>query len=391
MAGLLTGGPNGAKRLPVLLLSVTAGCWIIAGSLGVDGVHTTPAYHLFALSLLAIGLYGSTRGIDRAELRKNLRVVLVAVTVGVVGKTALIAAVMYLIDSRPISLVLGVAVAQIDPLSVTATLSRRMSESAKALLSAWAAFDDPVTVLLVVYLSAFALGADGAAGGGLSDFGMALLLNAGFAAAALCLTLSAKLIPRPSTTAASAVLGAVAAVVVGGFAVLAVTEGLMLGVALSGLFFRPFPRLDDMVGEVFAFALLLGGGALGLVLAGVVGPGSAGLLLKGVALGVAAFGAQMLIGWLIALQRPRYDRWCLALSQQNGLTAVVLALLLEADFPGTVAVVAPAIVVTNVLFALGRRWLDTVPDDPPAAVPATGREKQAAPGKDVPGFTTASR
>ncbi|WP_147459952.1 hypothetical protein [Actinokineospora cianjurensis] len=257
------------------------------------------------------------------------------------------------------SVVLGVAVAQIDPLSVAATMDRRMSERAKAILSAWAAFDDPVTVLLVVYFSAFALGTPGVLAAGLADFGTSLLLNAGYAVvvAGLWLLLRSRLPGWLVLLAAPAALA------------VAATQGLMLGIALAGLVVRPFegePRAEKAVERILTGALLLAGVALGAVLAGVVGPGSLGLLLKGLLLGVAAFGAQMLVGSLIAIRLPRYDRWCLALSQQNGLTAIVLALLLEPNFPGTVTVVAPAIVVTYVLFTAGAHILDRIPTSLPA-------------------------
>ncbi|MBM7776102.1 hypothetical protein JOD54_006306 [Actinokineospora baliensis] len=356
--------PTGGSRLPLALLGITVVCWALADLIGVAGVHTAAGYHLFVMALLAVGLYGSTRGIVLSELRGNIGVVVLAVTVGVLAKTALIAGVMYLVDSRPVSLILGVAVAQIDPLSVAATMNRRMSERAKAILSAWAAFDDPVTVLLVVYLSAFALGTPGVLSSGLADFGTSLLYNAIFAVAAAALWTLYVRYGRPRM---SGLLAFLATLVVLGFAVVAVTQGLMLGVALAGLVVRPFEghaRAEGVVEKTLTGALLLAGVALGVVLAGAVGQGSLGLLLKGMLLGLTAFVAQIAVGSLIASRLSRYDRWCLALSQQNGLTAIVLSLLLETSFPGTVAVVAPAIVVTYLLFTVSRHILDRIDDAP---------------------------
>jgi hypothetical protein len=45
----------------------------------------------------------------------------------------------------------------------------------------------------------------------------------------------------------------------------------------------------------------------------------------------------------------RRDRILLGIGQQNGLTAVLLALTLERDFPRTVGIVAPAVVTVNLL------------------------------------------
>ncbi|GAA2966227.1 hypothetical protein [Actinokineospora diospyrosa] len=364
--------PTSGSRLPLALLAITVVCWALADLIGVADVHTAGGYHLAVMVLLAVGLYGSTRGIVLSELRGNIGVVVLAVTVGVLAKTALIAGVMYLVDSRPVSLVLGVAVAQIDPLSVAATMNRRMSDRAKAILSAWAAFDDPVTVLLVVYLSAFAMDTPGVLSTGLADFGTSLLYNAVFAVAAAALWSLYVRYGRPRISGALVLLAAVVAI---GFAVVAVTQGLMLGVALAGLVVRPFegnPRAEGVVEKALTGALLLAGVALGVVLAGAVGPGSLDLVLKGMLLGLTAFVAQIAVGSLIAARLSRYDRWCLALSQQNGLTAIVLSLLLETSFPGTVAVVAPAIVVTYLLFTASRHILDQVDNGPkiPVNVPA---------------------
>ncbi|HEY9521751.1 MAG TPA: hypothetical protein VIR33_00820, partial [Thermopolyspora sp.] len=165
-----------------LAMAYLAGLGEMAGS----------AAYLYAVTvLLAIGLYGSASGIPR-EIYGDLGTVLLAVTLGVLLKTALIAGVMYAFFRDPTALVLGVAVAQIDPLSVSALLGRsQMSPRAKALLLAWASFDDPITALLTVYLSAWALSSIAGEGGGvaaaiLGDTGLSSYLgnlarNFGFA------------------------------------------------------------------------------------------------------------------------------------------------------------------------------------------------------------------
>ena len=86
--------------------------------------------------------------------------------------------------------------------------------------------------------------------------------------------------------------------------------------------------------------------------------------------------AQIVVALLLTIPKVwRGDRARLALGQQNGLTAIILALLLEPNFPGTIAVVAPAIIVVNLLHALCNGLYDRIappvrdPDDdqrPPA-------------------------
>src|SRR5215468_8148945 len=150
------------RRLWLSLLAVLAG-WLAARALQVSDVAHTSWYAQLAVLLLAVGLFASTHSISLPEAREHLRLTLVAVTLGVVVKAALIAGVMVLLFRRPEYLVLGIAVAQIDPLSVAAQVGgKHISPSAKTILYVWASFDDPVTVLLAVYLSAIALGGGGA-------------------------------------------------------------------------------------------------------------------------------------------------------------------------------------------------------------------------------------
>jgi integral membrane sensor domain MASE1 len=98
-------------------------------------------------------------------------------------------------------------------------------------------------------------------------------------------------------------------------------------------------------------------------------------LVAGLLLGIAAFTAHALVSSIITSGMSVADRGYLALGQQNGVTAIVLALVLEPDFPGSAGVVATAIVVVNLLHAVstagwGRR-LDA-------------RNQPAAPAEDGP-------
>jgi hypothetical protein len=129
----------------------------------------------------------------------------------------------------------------------------------------------------------------------------------------------------------------------------AVWHFLMLGLAIIGLFIRPDfgKHLERATRAAFFCAVF----ALGLLLTGVD-------LLPGLVLGVAAFGAQFVIAQVIARRHTTNDRGYLALGQQNGITAVILALLLQPDFPQTIGIVAPAILVVNVLHIAGNAYWD---------------------------------
>jgi NhaP-type Na+/H+ or K+/H+ antiporter len=321
-------------RLLSLVGLATLG-YLIARLGGLTDLDESTGYLYGTALLLGIGLYASTYGIDLGSLRRDRRLVLSAITVGVLAKAVLIGVVLALAFRDPIFLVLGVAVAQIDPLSVAALLGdKRMSSRAKSILAAWASFDDPMTVILTVYT--VSLVTSGSAGP--HSYPVDLALNLAFAAVAYLIW---RLVGRFQVVAlvGLAVLFAVA-----------VSQFLMLGLAIAGLFYRP--RLDRIVAPVTNGALAVAVVLLGMLLLGGIDLG------RGAALGAAAFGSQIVVGWLLTRHLPRIDRLHLAFAQQNGITAIILALRLEADYSGAVAVIAPAILVANMLFIVVNAVVD---------------------------------
>lgn len=317
------------------LLAVVGASWLTAWLTGVGNLSTSVGYGLATSLLLAVGLFGSTAGINLAEAREHRRLILAAVTVGVLLKAAIIGGALYLATRDPLFIVLAVAVAQIDPLSVASLMgSDRMSPKAKTILAAWASFDDPVTVILVVYAAAF-VGGLGFDPSGLGAYGLNLVLNAALALAAY---LAWRFLRSWLLAIVLILLGA-----------LAVWQFLMLGVAIAGLFIRP-AWLERLLPRVTNTALLVSGALLGLLLVNGV------ILTYGALLGVMAWVAQIVAALLLTRGLPRPDRVHLALAQQNGITAIILALRLETQFATAVAIIAPAIVTTNVLH-FGANWL----------------------------------
>ncbi|WP_416983336.1 hypothetical protein [Streptomyces sp. T028] len=366
--GLVVGGAGALVAGVVIGLGVNASA--VVGSGG----------YLFAASLLlAVGLYGSTYAIDLKALRADLSGVVAAVTVGVVLKAALITGTMALVLRRPESLVLGIAVAQIDPLSVAAMdRGERMSPRARSLLKAWASFDDPMTVLLTLYLAGYAYAAAGHQGTprilGESNAGhlTGLAANAALLAAVALLwwagrAVSARL-PRPL---ADRGVGAAATLVLAVVTLLlAADRSLMLAVALIGLFLRS-PLLGRLVDRAVGGAYLAAFLALGLLLAHGVA------WWPGFVLGSAAFVAQAVVALgvmpLFVRGLERRDRIALGLGQQNGITAVLIALSLEHDFPGTAATVGPAVITVAVLHGIGQLVLARLRAPDVGPVPDRGR------------------
>ncbi|MEU4806035.1 hypothetical protein [Actinosynnema sp. NPDC023587] len=342
-----------AVRSVALLAALGVG-WVFALALGLREVEESTAYGFFITALLGFGLYASTSGIDIAEFRREFRTVVLAVTLGVLAKVVLIFGVVYLVYREPWHLVLAVAVAQIDPLSVAAVRAKsRMSASAKALLSAWASFDDPITMLLTVYLTSFAL--RGGAVGGFGAFTLNFALNLALAGGAwLVWRFARRRVGSGGGRARRAVVRALLVLVVLAVGFVAVQFSLLLALALIGLFFRPdFGRWVDGLAEIGLYAATV---AVGLVLASAF---SWRLAAVGAVLGLAAYLAQAAVaGVLTSARRWRDDRVRLCLGQQNGLTAIILALLLEPNFTGAIAVVAPAVVVVNLVHALANGAYD---------------------------------
>jgi NhaP-type Na+/H+ or K+/H+ antiporter len=361
-------------RMWRLLQVVSLAVGLLSGALLYPAtVDSSAGYHLFVTVLLAIGLYVSTHGIGLAEFRRQFRIVLLAVTLGVAAKIAVIFAVMYFVYRDPSDLVIAVAVAQIDPLAVAAVRAKsRMPEQTKVLLSAWASFDDPITALCTAYAIAVVLGGPGDGSGtysfgrGLVAFLVNLLANILLVAVVYLMWRGLRTISRHQPHRGRLVL--VAGRIVVALAVLvavsaAVYFSLLLAIAVVGLFVRP--RFGHALDRVARVASLLAVFAAGLVLVQGIDLG------EGLVLGAAAYGAHIVVA--LALTTPkawRRGRGRLALAQQNGMTAIILALLIEPVQPGAIATIGPAIIVVNVLHGVCNGLWDRLrPPEPMLATP----------------------
>jgi NhaP-type Na+/H+ or K+/H+ antiporter len=340
------------------LLAVWLGWQVARNWSGAAHFVGTDGYVTAATAMLAIGLLGSTMGIDLSTLRAERRTVLLAVSVGVVAKAVVIAGGMYLVfGRRPEYLVVGVAVAQIDPLSVARMEHRRrLSDRTRDVLAAWSSFDDPVTVLLALYLTTFALRTDGGpnrhtAVADPTTLLRNVLLNVVLAVASWLVWHVVRDRPGGSADRWRPVAQVAA---LGAFAVVAVQFSLLLGLAVSGLYFRP--RSLAWLSRAVSVAFFLAAFGIGLVLV-------TGISFKtGVVLGILAFASQIIVAvpllWFSRNARTKADIGYLALGQQNGITAVTLALSLEPVLKGAVAVITPAILVVNALHATSNAALE---------------------------------
>jgi NhaP-type Na+/H+ or K+/H+ antiporter len=317
-------------------------------------------YEPLTAALLAIGLYASTYGIQVDEARRHVKLIITAVTIGVLVKALIIGGTMWLIWLAPVFFVRAIGVSQIDPLSV-ARLMRKdspMSEKAKSLLGAWSAFDDPMTVLLGLYVPSLIVqgvpGSEPIAEGGASGYIIGLGLNLVFAGFVWVVWRYL----RVSLANTIMVLVAGYGLLTMSFAT-AVMFLMMLGLALIGLFLRPskaivgedeVDRFDTVIERAVDGAYMVAAVLLGVLLVHGIN------IWVGLAMGVVAYFVQALVALPLTRKLGWSDRVYLMFASQLGITAIILALRFEPAYPGTVAVVAPTIIVTNLLFAVMNKW-----------------------------------
>lgn len=335
-----------------------------------DIVHSA-GYKLVASSLLFVGLYAAVLGINHAEAKKEWPIVLTAITFGVVCKYAIIFGITFAVTRQWEYAVLAMAVAQIDPLSIAALQKdNRLGARTQVVLRMWASFDDPMTAVatpfLVMGVAAFA--------------STTVLMPAAFnpwlivaACGAICILMATRtLLTQAKHTQ---VLRFVTVAVIG---VLTVASGFFPLAAFAGWFIRP-AAIDVEAGTEAQQAKAEQRVTIGTDLALAGATFLLGMLLAngvdwfgGSILGVATFASQAvatiavlaiasrirLPGGRTSVPFTKHATWHLALSQQNGITAIILALNIEPYVPGSVAVVSFAIVVINLINYAANRIFD---------------------------------
>ncbi|MCW2248192.1 hypothetical protein M2352_003826 [Azospirillum fermentarium] len=322
----------------LILLSATLCGALLQFFSGVD-IHTGDrGYEVLVSLLLAVGLYGSVRGIELSIVRTDLRRIALAISIGVFAKAALIGGLTNVLTGNlTLALMLGIALAQIDPVSVAAALSGGgprgpvVSPRAQNIIRAWCSFDDPVTILMALALYSH-LGAE--SGMNTSSFLGELLGNGALVAGGGLAALAARRIKG---------MGWVETPVLAAALVVSAVYGLMLTPAILGLFLRP--SIDRSLNMLTLGALYGSAFAVGLFLKGE----AAVTMGMGVVVGAIVFCVHIVVAAPLSLGLPAKDRVFLALAQQSGITAILIALLFEQLKPGVVALAVPAILIVNLL------------------------------------------
>ena len=358
--------PEAADVVPAIVLGGAGllAVGVLAGlAVDVSGLVRSDGYALGAALLLAVGLYGSTYSIDLRALRADLPGVVAAVTLGVVLKAGLIAGTMMLVFGRP-----GVSGARYRRRPDRPVVGRRPDRQGADVTARPVAADgvgvvrrpddgpaDPVSGGVRLH-SGGQRGRPEISRGAGGDYATGLLFNAVLLAVVVLSWWAGRrtLSRLPDIPAVRRTRAGGAVLLLGAMLVLAALNQLMLGVALAGLVLRA-AVLDRAVGRAVGGAYLAAFLTLGLLLAHGVE------LWPGFVLGVAAFAAQAVVALgvmpLFVRGLERRDRIALGLGQQNGITAVLIALTLERDFPGTAATVGPAVITVNLLHGTSQALL----------------------------------
>jgi hypothetical protein len=331
---------------------------LLLGTLGASYGLRLGGYAPKAIALLlGIGLLAGTFAINMREMtRQDWKLVAWAITAGVAVKAIFVGAVVFGVTGNANAWVIGVNVAQMDPLSANALMDKSsLSPKAKDLLRAWAAGDDPFTVAAVVAMIAaqaglhinFGIPPEAIGVHDAHTFGVYFVQN--FAMMAT-LVFVFKYAYRGSTTARILViLGLLATTVFVG-----AQWFWMFGIALTGLFMRPDDKyISDLIERVLERCSGVAYVAAGCIVGLLVWQNGIDLWL-GLIIGAAAYASQMLVApplmHLLGREFTKADRGLLARAHQNGLTACLLALS-----TGTIASILPAIITTQVLYFLSNK------------------------------------
>jgi NhaP-type Na+/H+ or K+/H+ antiporter len=304
---------------------------------------TSIDYTYFTYTLLAMGLYGGVYAINLKDLHSHKKVIISVITTGVILKSVIIGGLLYLVTGNILSFLFGIIVAQIDPISVTYLLQKnkqeKLSKSGETVLRAWSSFDDPMTVLLLLYLalpmvSVFLNG--GILSLNLESYFYELFYNLSFALALFILFQFFKEYFKRYKILEIFLLFLIFAGVV--------YLKLMLAIAIIALFFRP--KIEKYIDKSIVLAFYLSTILLGILLIN-------GISLEiGLLLALFTVLSQIISSFILVNHFSKKDKIYLAFGQQNGITSIILSILIEGFYPGTIAIIAPAIFFINSIYYL---------------------------------------
>lgn len=324
---------------------------VIFGLLGWSGskyfglgelINDTGVYRNILNGLLSIGLYASVSGINLNILSESRKIVLLSVTVGVALKTIIIGLIYYTVIGNPIGFLYAIIVAQIDPLSVASMIGEKSSNfsiKAGTIIRGWSAFDDPITIVFAIYIASY-FSEDSLNSGFLN-----IVINLGIGCSIFMLVYLFR-----ETINKYKYVQIITLILV--FINAIFFHGLLLS-ALVALVIRPI-IIINWVCKIIPYILYLAVALIGMELIDGINWSLAFLL------SIAVIFSQIIVGRLLTKGLSLNDRLKICFAQQNGLTAIILALVLSVQFPDLIAIIAPSVFIINLMHILLNGCVDIV-------------------------------
>lgn len=327
----------------LLLISFGLLGWVGSVYCGIgEEIKEAEVYRNALNALLSIGLYASVSGIDNRILSESKYIILSSVTIGVALKILIISAIYFLGFPSPMAFLYAVIVAQIDPLSVATMIGEKsstISDKAGTIIRGWSSFDDPITIVFAIYI------ASTIAGNGIGEGILNIAINLGVSLSLFFIVYICRKKINKYNSIQFIILGLV-------FANAIFLDGLLLS-ALIALIIKPKIILKWM-GKVIPYILYIAVILMGMQLTHGIQWSSAILL------SISVVVSQVIVGWLLTRGLNMNDSLKICFAQQNGLTAMILALALSTQFPNLIAVIAPSIFIINLIHILSNVSIDII-------------------------------
>lgn len=332
-------------------------------SIKIEELHASEWYSYLLYLFLGIGVYASVCGIDLEKLKRDIPLVVQVVTLGVFLKIFIIGGILYLVTGNILSLVLAVVIAQIDPLSVSALTGKSsvLSKRARNILLVWSSFDDPVTVVVASFIGMALFSVNN-----IAEISGVTLVAVNFIVPLIAFLLFYLRRKGGEELDRLIAMSAFDLVLLIGIFMVSIAFGLILSLALVGLFLRPQNQkiLEWMVMISYTAALFLLGTHLSIEIN----------FFTGLLVGVAAVLSQLATSFIFTRKMEKRDTLYLGFCQQNGITTVILALLFAPHMPDIVNVTAMAILFINSFHIISMSILEYFDNKGAIAVQAHGKE-----------------
>ena len=293
-------------------------------------IYDSAIFDIFSSIALLIGLYGSVYGIERQKLLENKNIIGLAVTIGVILKILIIGLFLYIITGQILSFLLATIIAQIDPLSVSSLENNKLSPRGNSILSAWASFDDPMTIIISLWISSTIIGIQFDFINMFTTLGKDIFLN--FLLATITFLLYTKI--KNQNLYQLFLLMIVF--------LFSLVFKLFLGIAIVAIFLRP--KIDKEINFLIKIALAYVSIIMGILIVGGVN------VYEGIILGILTVIAQFITSWILTKDLLFTDRIQLSIAQQSGITAITLAVYFSHFNNMIVGTISIAIITINSLY-----------------------------------------